>query len=400
MEAALFELLSEGSPDDEVAVILRLADPVRVPQGVRIVTQFGHFATCRLLRKKIPEVRAQPDVVSMKRARPYEHAEVYDLADVGGEPDLEPRSTDLRRPEGELPTGAGVAVAHIDFGIDIAHPDFRHPDGRTRLLALWDQSCAMDPARPNRYGYGRIYLASDIDHALVADDPYAALGYHPARSDSGRGSHGTQTMSISCGSERSGGPSGLAPEAAMIFVEFSTASPEGPAQLSTGAEERPTPLGDSVALLEGLDFIATIADDLPLVISASIGRQAGQHDGLTCTEQAMDAFLLAAPGRAICQSTGNYFDRAAHTAGVLRPGQARTLRLDIPAGAPLSTEVDLWYPGVDRLGIILLGPEGVQEATAAPGEQAKVMADAREVGRTLSPGRRSQQRRQRGNAVP
>jgi hypothetical protein len=387
MEAALYELLSEGSPDDEVAVILRLADSMRVPDGVRIVSQFGHIATCRLPRSKIPEVRAQPHVVSMKAARGYYAAndivdiEAYDNPDSEAEPDLETRATDQRRPDGELPTGAGVAVAHIDFGIDFAHPDFRHPDGRTRLLALWDQSGPMDPLRPNRYGYGRIHVASEIDRALAAADPYAALGYHPARSDSGRGSHATQTMSISCGNGRAGGPTGLAPEAAMIFVELSTATPQGPPLLSTATEEGATSLGDSVALLEGMDFIADLAGNLPLVIGASIGRQAGEHDGLTCTEQAMDAFLLAAPGRAICQSTGNYFDRDAHAAGILRPGQERTLRLNIPAGARLRTEVDLWYPGVDRFRIVLRGPEGVREETAAPGQHVKVLAGEREVGR-------------------
>jgi peptidoglycan hydrolase-like protein with peptidoglycan-binding domain len=387
MEAALFELLSEGSPDDEVAVILRLVDPMRVPDGVRIVSLFGHIATCRLPREKIPEVRAQPQVASMKAARRYYAAddvvdvEAYDAPDSEAQPDLETRSSDQRRPDGELPTGADVVVAHIDFGIDFAHPDFRHPDGRTRLLALWDQSGPMDPLRPNRYGYGCIHVASDIDRALAAADPYTALGYHPARSDSGRGSHGTQTMSISCGGGRAGGPIGLAPDAAMVFVELSTATPQGPAVLSTATEEGATSLGDSVALLEGMDFIADLAGNLPLVIGASIGRQAGEHDGLTCTEQAMDAFLLAAPGRAICQSTGNYFDRDAHAAGILRPGQERTLRLNIPAGARLQTEVDLWYPGVDRFRIVLRGPEGVREETAAPGRHVKVLAGEREVGR-------------------
>src|ERR1700723_1074060 len=98
MEAALFELLSEGSPDDEVAVILRLVDPMRVPDGVRIVSLFGHIATCPLPREKTPEVRAQPQVASMKAARRYYAAddvvdvEAYDAPDSEAQPDLETRS--------------------------------------------------------------------------------------------------------------------------------------------------------------------------------------------------------------------------------------------------------------------------------------------------------------------
>lgn len=37
-------------------------------------------------------------------------------------------------------TGRGVLVAVIDSGIDYAHPDFRNPDGTTRILCLWDQT--------------------------------------------------------------------------------------------------------------------------------------------------------------------------------------------------------------------------------------------------------------------
>ena len=346
-------------------MILRLADPMLVPSGVRIVAQFGRIVTCRLRRRDIPAVRAQS--ASVKAARLYS----YDHPDLAGESVHEPGPSDQRRPDGDLPTSDGVVVAHVDWGIDFAHPDFRLADGRTRLLALWDQSCAVDPRRPNRYGYGRIHQAVDIDRALATPDPYGALGYHPADSDTGRGSHGTHTTSISTGNGRSGGPVGLAPEAHIVFVHLSTAV----------TQEGPALLGDSVAFLEALDFIARTAGERPVVINASIGRQAGEHDGKTLTEQGMDAFLLAAPNRAIVQSTGNYFDRAAHASGMLRPGGQRTLRFSVAVGAALPTEVDLWYPGVDRFGISLHGPDGVPEVRAAPEDRAVVLAEGREIGR-------------------
>ena len=117
------------------------------------------------------------------------------------------------------------------------------------------------------------------------------------------------------------------------------------------------------------------------MVNASIGRPAGEHDGKTLTEQGMDAFLLAAPGRAIVQSTGNYFDRAAHATGVLHPGQRRVLGLQVAPGAVLPTEVDIWYPGADRFGVRLSGPDGVLETGAAPGHRAPVLFEGREVGR-------------------
>src|SRR5262249_44520366 len=191
-------------------------------------------------------------VRSMKRARLYgptlePDRGLTDREGEFGEAMLDARPSDQRRPDGDLPTGCRIAVAHIDWGVDFAHPDFRTADGKTRLLALWDQSSATDPQRPNRYGYGRIYERSDIDRALATADPYAALDYDPANSDPGGGSHGTNTLSISAGNGRSGGPVGLAPEADLIFVHLSTATAEGPALL-----------GDSVALLEAFDFIPPV----------------------------------------------------------------------------------------------------------------------------------------------
>ncbi len=369
MEPALLELYAEGAPGDEVAVIIRLADPFQAPRGVRIITQQGDIATCRLPRGEIPAIRGH--VSSMKAPRLYSPTpSLEETEDDEAESDPSPGPSDERRPQAGLPTGEGVVVAHIDWGLDVCHPDFRHPDGRTRILALWDQGCAADPLRPNRYGYGVIHDAGAIDRALLTADPYGTLGYHPAASDAGQGSHGSHTMGISAGNGRSGGPVGMAPGASIVFVHLSTATAEGQALL-----------GDSVAFLEALDFIAQVAGERPLVINASIGRQCGEHDGKTLTERGMDAFLLAAPGRAIVQSTGNYFDRAAHATGVLRPGQERTLRLEVAEGGMLPTEVDIWYPGVDRLGLRLRGPPGVSEVTATPDVRVLVMADGREVGR-------------------
>ena len=114
MDPSLLELYAEGSPDDEVAVTIRLADPTDLPAGVRVVAQFGSIVTCRLRRGDIPLVRA--GVSSMKPPKLYGH-DVGDLppqegpgaGDVGEaeEIDLDPEPTDRRRPEGDLPNRPG-----------------------------------------------------------------------------------------------------------------------------------------------------------------------------------------------------------------------------------------------------------------------------------------------------
>src|SRR4051812_35392511 len=159
MDPALQELLAEGAPDDEVAVVLRLASEHPAPPGVRIVARFGAIATCRLRRSEILLVRADPAVYSMKAPHLYapEPAALPDVLDVDDAEaqDVVLRASDSRRPPDLPESGRGVVVAHIDWGADIAHPDFRDADGHTRFAALWDQAAASDPARANRYGYGR-----------------------------------------------------------------------------------------------------------------------------------------------------------------------------------------------------------------------------------------------------
>ena len=156
------------------------------------------------------------------------------------------RSSDKGWTSERLPfTGRGCIVAALDFGLDFAHPNFLNADGTTRLLALWDQGAAYDPAHPNRFGYGRQYTPAEINAALAAADPYQALGYGPQPSDTGKGTHGAHTMDIAAGNGRAAGSRpGAACEAALLFVHLSTRR--------LGTSEN---LGDSVHLLEALDWV-------------------------------------------------------------------------------------------------------------------------------------------------
>ena len=134
-----------------------------------------------------------------------------------------------------------------------------------------------------------------IDAALRTADPTRRLGYHPAAFDSGNsGAHGTVTFSIAAGNGRGGGPAGYAPEAYGVFVNLGSTDP------------LPVPLGSSVQLLEGLDFIAQRAERLPLAVNLSLGRHAGSHKGCSLVERALDQFVSAQPGRLIAASCGNY----------------------------------------------------------------------------------------------
>ena len=181
MDPALWEML-EGEPEEEIEAIIRLREQGVAPPGVRLVAQFGEIATCRLQRRNIRAVHEDEAAVSLKAARliTCDKEILSPLPERMVEDEILP--TDVRRPASLQETGRGVVLGVADWGCDFAYPSFRNADGSTRLLSLWDQAAHYHPEFPNRYGYGRIYTAQEINQALASQDPYAALSYHPADS--------------------------------------------------------------------------------------------------------------------------------------------------------------------------------------------------------------------------
>ena len=118
--------------------------------------------------------------------------------------------------------GAGVLVACIDSGIDYTHPDFRNPDGTTRLLYLWDQTIPGAP--PQGYHTGTLYDAVQINEALAASDSAERYRLVPSRDLSG---HGTAVMGIAAGNGLSSGGAlrGIASESPLVVVKLGTPEP-------------------------------------------------------------------------------------------------------------------------------------------------------------------------------
>jgi subtilisin family serine protease len=371
LDPALCELLSgrpgPGPDDREVEAIIRLDRPKDDVAGVRIVSRFGPVATCRLDRDEILATRRHANVVSLKR--PDVLGPEPDVA--AGDLPLRTLDSDRRRPAGLGLTGAGVVLGVIDWGCDPDHPNLKHPDGTTRLLALWDQRDAGGGPAPSPYGYGTLHLPEQIDAALRFADPYGALGYHPADADrDGEGSHGTHVVDIAAGNGQAGGPVGIAPECDIVFVHLANRATGG---LAT--------LGDSVRILEAVDFVFRLAGSRPCVINISAGQQGGPHDGRTLCEQALDYALQSAPNRFICQSGGNYFGKSVHASGRLRPGDAHALAFVTDEADFTPNELEVWYSGEDELLVGLESPTGVRSPDIFLGEQGDIVEDGRTVGR-------------------
>jgi len=189
LDPALAEMAEAAPPDQMLEGILRLEDPAAPPPGFLIVSKFTRICTGRFRAADTWNIRRHPNVVSLKAARPLgRHEDEGAWFDGPWQPEGMPPRGDPRY------TGRGCIVAELDFGLDFAHPNFLNPDGTTRVIAFWHQGLDYDAARPNKFGYGRVFTRDEIDAALRTTDPYAALGTHPGASDTGLGTHGTHTL--------------------------------------------------------------------------------------------------------------------------------------------------------------------------------------------------------------
>ena len=228
-------------------------------------------------------------------------------------------------------TGKGVLVAVIDSGIDYFHPDFRNPDGTTRIGLLADQD------------RDRIYTREEINAALETGSRSSALELVPSTDPSG---HGTAVAAIAAGNGREGNGvyRGVAYESELMVVKLGT------------------PLTDSfprtTQLMKALDLVVRRAQDMnrPLAVNISFGNTYGSHDGTSLLETFIND--MSNIGRnVIVAGTGNEGTGAGHRAGSLVMGQEENAQLSI---APYETGmgVQLWKSYVDQFSIRLVTPSG------------------------------------------
>ncbi len=349
-------------------LIVKLSDRKHIPKSLKIISDFGEVCTCRVLSNQVNKTRDNGSVISLKAPRLVEFDEFIDLDSEGLPVTL--LESDIRKAYTDF-SGETVILGIIDWGFDFAHPNFIKDDGSTRLLALWDQT-VKESNIENKYGYGNFFFQEKIDEALKEDDPYSALGYHPAKGDPlNNGAHGTHVADIAAGNGRlEGSPIGIAPNADIIFVHLSAGNLDGISNL-----------GDSVRILEAIDFIRETAADTPWVINLSMGRHGGPHDGLTLVEQAMDSVLQEAPGRMIVQSTGNYYDAKTHFSGRVNPNESSSFEWITSKADRTPNELEIWYSGEDEFKIALHIPSHENEIEAQLGSIKPIEFDGEIVGK-------------------
>lgn len=348
---------------DEIAVIAEVDDVeqwdalsevrIGIKVGARRDDRNISIVTARIPIDRIDHVRQQPFVRGLTAARPIRPTL---------EATIEDMQVALPAAAGMTNVGQGVVVGIVDFGCDFAHQNFRNADGSTRIEALWVQA---GHAAKGGVAYGRLYTRADIDLALQSHDPYQALGYGQDL-DKGDGSHGTHVMDIAAGNGLGSKVPGCAPGSTIVFVDL---SPTDIHWYGLGVVGQS--LGDSVRLLEAVNFIFERAADRPCVVNLSLGTNGGPHDGTTPVEQGLDDLISDKPNRAVVIAAGNSQSHGIHQHGIISSDAS----IDLVWKTRKSTtgqEMEIWIPAACRVAVEVIAPDGTNLGITEPGHNSSV----------------------------
>jgi hypothetical protein len=256
--------------------------------------------------------------------------------------------------------GSGVIFGNVDTGVDITHPDFRNPDGTTRIKFLWrqDDGCVGTPP-PAPYNFGCLYTQAQIN---------ASLSGGPTISAPDADGHGSITTGVGAANGLATGHGypaqryvGMAPQADIIMVKT---FPEPGAACGTNCEQ----IG---VAMDFIDYEAGLLGE-PYVINLSLGSHYGGHDGSDLDEQEIDSLVgPGIPGKAIVNSAGNDRGVPIHLSGTVSAGATNTHVLSIPAYTPLPGTLNddvewwFWYKAGDSVTLTFCSPSNPTCTNAA-----------------------------------
>lgn len=239
--------------------------------------------------------------------------------------------------------GEGIIVAIIDSGIDYSHPDFRNPNGTTRILDLWDQTIRGNP--PAGYKMGTEYTSEQINLALDASTKQEQMQIVPSMDLSG---HGTAVAGIAAGNGRgsNGLYRGVASRSKLLVVKLGTPK----------ADSFPR----TTELMQAIDYVIKKALEYqaPVSINLSFGNTYGSHDGSSLLETYID--LAANMWKScICIGTGNEGATAGHTSGILMEGDTENIEIAV-SDYETTLNLQIWKSYSDDIDIMVKSPSGVQ----------------------------------------
>lgn len=269
--------------------------------------------------------------------------------------------------------GKGVVVGIIDSGIDWRHGSFVDANGKSRILAIWDQMLpfrAGDTRGPNNIG-----VVYDQDQLTQALKGRTRVRTKDVDASNNREGHGTHVAGIAAGNGKpptcchvSQTYVGVAPEAELIVVRYDY----------TDDEE----IGENQRLTEAIDFIFSFLGsiDKPKVINISQGDNLGPHDGTSAVELAIDAHVetgdfLHHP-QIVVKSAGNEGGALRHVQGRVPGNGNLEVEFEMPKGRRSDALLDLWYDRAGTLNLTVTAPGGAASGVVNHGTDLPANAAA------------------------
>ena len=267
-------------------------------------------------------------------------------------------------------TGKGVLIGIIDSGIDFTNPDFRNPDGSTRIRALYDIQ------------QNRIFSREDID-LYLQNEAFEAVNNPNLQNEASPenvtislsraidfSGHGTAVAGIaasngasskvyfeaaasatSAGYENSsagyvGSLAGVAPEAELLVVKL--------------GQDIPDSFPRTTQLMKAVNWTVLTATEMgmPISINISIGNTYGPHDGSSLLETFLDA--AAEVGRtSICVGSGNEGADRGHTSITFGQNETGTKYIPLSIGDyETGLTIQLWKNYSSDCSVSLIAPDG------------------------------------------
>ena len=328
------EIRSSGSGEDAIEVTVRFnGDLAQIAEdaGAQAEDLGQGYAILTVARERLAELYADPRIEDVELPK-----ELFISDSAALRASCVPGAR-----EDYGADGTGVAVGIIDTGVDYAHPEFLTPEGRSRILCMWDQQAGGPP--PGGFGFGREYSSADFDAALSSPDPYSVV---PQTDLSG---HGTAVCGIAAGN------SGTAPGAAIIAV-----------RVRSGGMRRGSPAAD---VMRGLKYAIDRARErgLPLCVNISFGMNDGSHRGDSLFETYLTD-ICSVWKCSVAVPTGNEGSSGRHFSGMVAPG-GETGAVFFTGAGLTRLYLSMWKDFADRLSVELVAPGGVSTGPVSGGSE-------------------------------